>query len=189
MDSSVEYIFIGNNLAVDLVNTQIMVRGQSVDLLQTTDNVVEWAEGAGLTIKMTPNTDILPQVIELRENLKSIFEAKLTKRRIPPEALPIINRYLTCYPPPLQIRSVAGKLQLGPANEGLSTDEFLGKIAYEAAKLLVSNMINRLKKCLNEKCVLMFLDTSRANRRCWCSMKTCGNRAKVASHYSRVAKK
>ncbi|WP_019673665.1 CGNR zinc finger domain-containing protein [Psychrobacter lutiphocae] len=31
-----------------------------------------------------------------------------------------------------------------------------------------------------ERCGIVFLDKSRGNNRNWCSMKTCGNRAKVA---------
>lgn len=44
----------------------------------------------------------------------------------------------------------------------------------------------RIRRCPD--CAMMFLDTSRAGRRRWCSSSTnCGNRAKVRSHRARKA--
>ena len=178
-----KYIFIGNNLAVDLVNTKKIVRGTLVDLLKDTSDVADWAEAAGLTVRPKPGADILPSIRELRKALKVLLETKFAKQKISRDTLKIINRYLVFYPPQLQLRSLAGELHLGPMNESLTTEEFLGKLAYEGAHLLASSKAKQLKKCENHKCVLMFVDTSKANRRRWCSMKICGNQAKVATHY------
>lgn len=38
---------------------------------------------------------------------------------------------------------------------------------------------DKLKKCHNENCSHFFYDTSKASVRVWCSMKSCGNLAKV----------
>ncbi|RII11850.1 CGNR zinc finger [Streptomyces sp. YIM 130001] len=43
----------------------------------------------------------------------------------------------------------------------------------------------RLRPCANSECRLFLLDRSRANRARWCSMATCGNRAKARRHYER----
>lgn len=37
---------------------------------------------------------------------------------------------------------------------------------------------DRVRRCANRECVLHFHDTTRGCRRRWCSMATCGNRAK-----------
>ncbi|WP_455218306.1 CGNR zinc finger domain-containing protein, partial [Kaarinaea lacus] len=62
-------------------------------------------------------------------------------------------------------------------------DVFLANLAYQGATLLSSAQAEHLKRCNNPDCVLLFVDTSRTQQRKWCSMDTCGNRAKVAKHY------
>ncbi|MFE5336491.1 CGNR zinc finger domain-containing protein [Isoptericola sp. NPDC056573] len=44
----------------------------------------------------------------------------------------------------------------------------------------------RLRPCANDECRLFLLDRSRAGRARWCSMATCGNRAKARRHYERT---
>lgn len=44
---------------------------------------------------------------------------------------------------------------------------------------------DRVKPCANPQCERFLLDRSRANTARWCSMATCGNRAKARRHYER----
>jgi predicted RNA-binding Zn ribbon-like protein len=37
----------------------------------------------------------------------------------------------------------------------------------------------RIRACCGEGCAILVLDSSRAGRRRWCSMASCGNKAKV----------
>lgn len=50
---------------------------------------------------------------------------------------------------------------------------------------LVEAKPERVRRCAGRDCVLVFLDTSRNGRRRWCSMETCGARAKAADYYRR----
>ena len=52
---------------------------------------------------------------------------------------------------------------------------------------LVSQRRDRIRRCAHPACVLWFLDTSRNGTRRWCSMDTCGNRAKAGRHYARAS--
>lgn len=45
---------------------------------------------------------------------------------------------------------------------------------------------HRLKACANPQCERFLLDRSRSNQARWCSMATCGNRAKARRHYERT---
>lgn len=45
--------------------------------------------------------------------------------------------------------------------------------------------LGRIKMCPGTDCGWLFIDESRNGRRRWCSMETCGNRAKAARHYRR----
>ncbi|MCG8569008.1 MAG: CGNR zinc finger domain-containing protein [Spirochaetes bacterium] len=54
-----------------------------------------------------------------------------------------------------------------------------------AAELLMDLDLKRLKKCPMSDCGWLFLDISRNNSRKWCSMETCGNRAKAQRFYNK----
>ncbi|MBV7483963.1 CGNR zinc finger domain-containing protein [Bordetella sp. BOR01] len=55
------------------------------------------------------------------------------------------------------------------------------RLALSAQSLIADGLLPRLHEC--EGCTWLFLDTSRGGRRRWCSMATCGNRAKARRHY------
>lgn len=54
-----------------------------------------------------------------------------------------------------------------------------------AATLLTSDEVDRVSECNAEDCNWLFLDRSRAGTRRWCSMSSCGNRAKARRLYKR----
>ncbi|WP_317231307.1 CGNR zinc finger domain-containing protein, partial [Clavibacter sp. MX14-G9D] len=43
----------------------------------------------------------------------------------------------------------------------------------------------RIRRCSAEDCTVLYLDTTRSGTRRWCSMRRCGNRAKVRAHRAR----
>src|SRR6267143_1267451 len=57
--------------------------------------------------------------------------------------------------------------------------------AEAAGELLAGGDPRRLRKCANPNCRLMFYDESKAGRRRWCSMRTCGGQAKARAFYRR----
>lgn len=61
----------------------------------------------------------------------------------------------------------------------------LGPLAGAVGDLLVRGERARVRRCEGARCTLWFFDGSRPNRRRWCSMALCGNRAKVAAHRAR----
>lgn len=67
----------------------------------------------------------------------------------------------------------------------------LGRILWpvvrSATDLLESQQLDRVGQCEDDRgCGFLFLDTSRNHSRRWCSMESCGNRAKANRHYSRT---
>ena len=54
-----------------------------------------------------------------------------------------------------------------------------------AVELLLHGPVERVRECASDTCRWMFLDVSRNHSRRWCSMKSCGNRAKVAGFRER----
>jgi len=57
--------------------------------------------------------------------------------------------------------------------------------AEAAAQLLTSGDRELVRPCEGEACTLWFYDRTRSHRRRWCSMATCGNRAKARNHRQR----
>ena len=66
-----------------------------------------------------------------------------------------------------------------------SFNAILWPIARAAADLLVSSNLALVRACSSPTCQWLFLDTSKNHHRRWCSMKQCGNRAKVRQFYAR----
>jgi predicted RNA-binding Zn ribbon-like protein len=54
----------------------------------------------------------------------------------------------------------------------------LGPVTLEAVKLFTEGDFARVKECGGHACGWLFYDRSKNNRRRWCEMEVCGNRAK-----------
>ena len=66
---------------------------------------------------------------------------------------------------------------------------------WAAAWLAVRNLAeivgthpDRIRACAHPGCILYFLDTTRQGTRKWCSMRTCGNRAKSKRNYRKTSR-
>lgn len=73
----------------------------------------------------------------------------------------------------------------------VSADDLRGPIwaaVDSAASLITSDDFDRVRECAAGDCNWLFLDRSRGRTRRWCSMKSCGNRAKARRHYRRRRK-
>jgi predicted RNA-binding Zn ribbon-like protein len=55
----------------------------------------------------------------------------------------------------------------------------LGPITLSALTLLMEKDLLRTRRCAGQECGWLFFDTTKNNRRRWCEMRVCGNRAKV----------
>lgn len=81
--------------------------------------------------------------------------------------------------PALREGALAWTLQAASADETLSARAVLAWAALE------ERSPRRLRACANPECCLFLHDRSNANTARWCSMATCGNRAKARRHYQR----
>jgi predicted RNA-binding Zn ribbon-like protein len=62
----------------------------------------------------------------------------------------------------------------------------LGPVLRSAVELLTSDELHRVRVCAAPDCDWLFMDESRSRSRQWCSMVTCGNRAKARRFYRRT---
>ena len=73
--------------------------------------------------------------------------------------------------------------------DALSPAGLLAPVLWSAGDLIVSPEVGRLRHCLNDQCGWLFMDDSKNGSRRWCSMQSCGNRAKAHRHYLRSKQK
>jgi predicted RNA-binding Zn ribbon-like protein len=63
-------------------------------------------------------------------------------------------------------------------------ERIIWPVARSAGDLLTGGTLDRVSQCADDRgCGYLFVDTSRNRSRRWCSMESCGNRAKARRHY------
>ena len=183
---------IGDNLALDFANTE-SGRGfpSHEDHLHEAQHVAQWLKHAKALPAEDANwlrdqiskradlaADLLTQAIALREAIHDIG-AMLGRRGEPPE---VSLAKLSA----LHARFVA-KATLAPgvlacnwrwSLRAAPVEAALGPIPLAAVRLFTEGDLHRIRECGGYACGWLFYDQSKNNRRRWCEMEVCGNRAK-----------
>jgi predicted RNA-binding Zn ribbon-like protein len=129
--------------------------------------------------------DALGRIRSVRGALREVSDAVVHGRPADPAALAEVNRAL-------QARE---RIELVPATDGVSIghshvgdpiDDALARLAEPLVDEIRAGNADRIRICDNDTCRWIFYDESRAGRRRWCDMASCGNRAKAARHRARV---
>jgi predicted RNA-binding Zn ribbon-like protein len=183
---------IADDLALDFANTE-SGRGfpSHQNHFRGAGNVVEWLrhakalpveEAYWLRARVSEHADLaadlLAQAVALREAVHDIGAA-LGRHAKPPEAaLASLSA--------LHARCVA-KAELAPGAlscrwswcvRASPVEAALGPITLAAVRLFTEGDFHRIRECGGHACGWLFYDRSKNNRRRWCEMEVCGNRAK-----------
>jgi predicted RNA-binding Zn ribbon-like protein len=183
---------IADDLALDFTNTE---SGRGLPAHQNhfreAGHVVEWlrhakalpAEDADWLRDRSSEradlaADLLARAIELRQSIHAIGAALGRRAKPPEEALAGLSA--------LHARFVA-KAELAPgimscrwlwSVRASPVEAALGPIALAAVCLFTEGDFHRIRECEGHACGWLFYDRSKNNRRRWCEMEVCGNRAK-----------
>ena len=189
------FLFIGDDPAIDFVNTRLVDHGAPIDLLPDWAAAVRWFVAAGLVGPVAaqrlrdgwgdgPDTaKAFLRLATFREHLRSAI-ARISARGLPPKTfIDIVNRQLEVHAVPIQLQVSEGRLRRVAVFDPVRPDDLIAPLTEAAADLLVDGDPTRLRQC--EGCVAYFYDRSKSGRRRWCSMRMCGNRAKVAGYAAR----
>jgi predicted RNA-binding Zn ribbon-like protein len=183
-------LFIADQLALDFLNTVLLVDGCEQDLLHSDAAVRGWLERAGLLRPSEP----LPQykahslcraARELRELLRALVARRKLGKRLDPSEL---NAFLAAGRQRQELVLERGELRLEARFEKATPEQLLLPVALAGAELLANADFELVRKCESADCVLSFYDRTKSHRRRWCSMATCGNRHKVATFRERQAR-
>ena len=83
----------------------------------------------------------------------------------------------------LGVRFAGGAATVEPDAAGVPGS--VGRILGVVSAAMADGSWERLKACRADDCRHAFLDTAKNKSRAWCSMQSCGNRAKVAAYRER----
>lgn len=195
--------FRSGNLALDFANTVDWHASQNPEeLLISYAALVNWSREFGVfqdahveslheKASQEPEDAVkaLSQALVLRDAIYQVFHAVAQKFTPSKDDLEIIKQY--------QIRGLSAA-SLEPRDmrfgwnweiEHPNFEQMLWPVAQAAVDLLLSKNLSQVGQCADDRgCGMLFIDTSRNHSRQWCSMESCGNRAKAQRHYHRHKK-
>lgn len=190
------FLFVGNHLALDFVNTQMIVKGTPTDLLESFEDLVSWvveakllskseAESIGAELDREETISLLEQAKRLRTTLRLLAERIATRKAVPDSVIAVLNEILSLRPGYPQLVRTKKGFERHFHSPTAQPQTLLVPIAEAASDLLCLIDFALIKKCANAACILYFYDTTKNHRRNWCSMQLCGNRMKVAAFFQR----
>jgi predicted RNA-binding Zn ribbon-like protein len=121
----------------------------------------------------------------LREHLYRIFSAVAASRAPAAADLRRLNAALSRALSRLRLERRGSSFAWRWTAPEESLEAPLWPILRSAAELLAGAEHSKVRECAGSSCTWLFLDRSRNRSRRWCSMETCGNRAKARRHYRR----
>ena len=192
---AIDYLFLSGVLALDVVNTEVIVRGKRYDLFSTPEDVARWWQEAlrhypdGEKVKeetqvLVWNLPLLERIKRVRAALRTLCTNLVEQQPFDREALTALNAILATGYPALD---VALEQEIVPVYRTREVEQgvVLLPIALSAFHLLTQAEKHRLHKCKNDRCILFFYDTTKSATRQWCSLD-CMNRARSLQHYRHV---
>ena len=114
-----------------------------------------------------------------REALCELWDATVEGRAPDERSLATLNELLDRGPRVQLRRTLAGVEVAHRHPDDDPTGEALARVATPLVDAIATAATDRLRICANHECRWVFEDSSRAGRRRWCDMATCGNQAKV----------
>ena len=180
--------------AFDFLNTIELEDGALVERLTSLDDAIEWLAGhdvigdrawfAAPARTVDGRASALARLIDARTALRDVAHAVAHERAPDSAAIAVVNHTLGARER-IQLVAADVGVRLGHTHVGDSVDDVLARIAEPIVREIGAGHDDRIRICANDTCRWIFYDESRAGRRRWCDMATCGNRAKARRHRAR----
>ena len=175
--------FRSGRLCLDFIATVGDREHLAFDRWRTDHDFSRWCLDAQLIPReIDISNDQVTAARRLREALFRLVTSALTHGAPNPADLHILNE--AARKPPL----IPELTRIGESCTWISTtpyDAVLATVARDAVDLLSGSTWERIRKCADTQCSILFVDTSRPGKRRWCSMKGCGNKVKKAAYRKR----
>jgi predicted RNA-binding Zn ribbon-like protein len=178
-----DFRFRSGRLCLDFMATVGDREHMTFDRWRVAQDLGRWCVEAGLIRAAgVVREEQMANARELREALFRLFTAALTGAAPSPADLGLINA--AARKPAL----VPQLKTFGQPHEWMTDSPYeavLANVARDAIDLLSGPALERVRKCADAHCSILFLDTSRPGKRRWCSMNGCGNKVKKAAYRKR----
>lgn len=181
--------FVGEPLALDLVNTRPLMGEGHVDLIGDPEGLAGWMrQQAGRLPISSPfgadqfGVEELAPVHAVREHVASAIRHLMDGGDVPADDIAGLNAAMRAAP-------VTRRLDWGDApavtseRAGTPGVRLAGLLAEDAVLLLAGPDAGLIRKCEADDCVMLFVGNNA--RRRWCSAARCGNRVRVSRYYRR----
>jgi predicted RNA-binding Zn ribbon-like protein len=187
------FLFVGNDIVLDFINTQPILDGQPTELIPDFDALMRWFHAArllnGFQVARLQRESgasargMVEQIHRLREDLRKAIIRWESSGGIDIPTMHILNRLLSAHPMRARLKRNDRKFSTELYSDPKTPEDLMAPLAHNAAMLFVNADRERVRQC--DHCVLHFLDISKKGTRRWCNMQLCGNRLKVAAYAER----
>lgn len=177
-----DFRFYLGSLALNFSATVAFRHGECFERIPTPEDFARWLVASELVEELpSPTARHYRNALLLRESVFAIGEALVAGRK--PKRIDVerINEAARrpVPAPQLDVVRLAQRVECEQP-----TPSALSQIARDAINVF-ANMRDRLSQCSDPECRALMLSHSRGAERRWCSMTTCGNRAKSVAFRSR----
>jgi len=189
------FLFVGNHLALDFLNTWPVQNGEPSELLPDFSALSRWFQAADLLNSHKVGSlqrqwggsanamRTTKEMRQLREKLRKEIVAWEQSGSVQHSTLDELNKLMAEHPMRTRLRTDGKSYATELWFEPREPEDLFAPLAHSAATLFATVDRKRVRKCA--QCVLHFHDTSKKGTRRWCSMQLCGNRLKVAAYAAR----
>lgn len=189
------FLFVGNHLALDFLNTRPIQDDVSHELLQDFAAVLRWFQAAGLLSSgdraalqrrwgsSAKAESWVEDVRRWRESLRKQVAKWENGETLDSAFVRDLNRRMALHPMLSRLKNNGETASVELWFEPYKAEDLVAPLAHSAAALFAEVDRKRVRQC--GACVLHFYDISKKGTRCWCSMQLCGNRLKVAAYAAR----
>jgi predicted RNA-binding Zn ribbon-like protein len=189
------FLFVGNQLALDFLNTRPVQNGEPMELLADFSALLRWFQAAELLSardvanlqqkwgKSARAQRTVEAMRELRERLRKEILAWEHGGAVHHFTVDELNGLMADHPMRTKLKTGGSASATELWFEPRQPEDLFAPLAHGTATMFASVDRSRVRKC--DQCVLHFHDTSKKGTRRWCSMQLCGNRLKVAAYAAR----
>ncbi|WP_261575594.1 CGNR zinc finger domain-containing protein [Frankia gtarii] len=143
--------------------------------LHSPDDLADWLTQRFGPLAGPVDAAVLAAALNLRAAIVAVTRALAVDAAPDPAAVDVLNAFAAGAD---LAPHLGGGILVPPAP---SAPRALATVARDAVRTFAAGSA-RIRTCAADDCALIFHDDSRASSRRWCSMRRCGNRAKVRTH-------
>ena len=181
-----EFWTAGGPVWINFANSQALASKGMTDVVAAADALRWWLDLMRLAAPSQLGADDLAFAANLRESFARVVDAVQGEKPLLASDLDLFNSVLRKQSEWYELEQVGNvAIDRKPHRLADTIERALGPAVDSLAETLTHGDRSRLRTCAHPDCVLRFYDDSKNGTRRWCTMSSCGNRAKAAAFLER----